>query len=118
MKKIVTLVLLALASISYAQNTSLKEINIKGNLTEVTLFYENGMVMQHGFYTKEGKLHASWESYNLDGSLKCYATYNNGIKVGVWTYWSENKITKVKYKDNKIINIIEVDKDKRIKNSY
>jgi len=118
MKKIVTLVLLALASISYAQNTPLKKINIKGDITEVTLFYENGMVMQHGFYTKEGKLHASWESYNLDGSLKCYATYNNGVKVGVWTYWNENKITKVKYKDNKIINIIEVDKDKRIKNSY
>jgi antitoxin component YwqK of YwqJK toxin-antitoxin module len=110
--------LLFTTSIGYSQNTELKKTNVKGDLTEVSLFYETGALMQHGFYTKEGKLHGSWESYNIDGSIKCYATYNNGIKVGIWTYWYADKISKVEYQNNKIINIVEVKRDERVKNNY
>ena len=65
--------------------------------------------MQHGFYTKEGKLHGAWESYNLDGSKKCDATYNNGAKVGTWTYWNQGKITKIEYDNDKVVKIEEFD---------
>lgn len=93
----------------YSQKTHLPKTETKGNLQEITIYYEDGTIMQHGFYTNEGKLHASWESYNADGSKKCYATYNNGVKVGIWTYWSKDKITKIEYDNNKIIKIEEVE---------
>jgi len=109
--------LLLFTSIIYSQNNKLQKTEIKGDLTEVTLYYENGTIMQHGFYTAEGKLHASWESYNQDGTRKCIATYNYGVKVGIWTYWNENKMTKVTYDNNKIIDIKEVINDKKIENN-
>lgn len=110
-------VFLFFGSVVYSQNTNMPKTETKGDLQEVTLYYENGNIMQHGFYTKDGKLHASWESYNLDGTKKCYATYNYGVKVGVWTYWSDHKITKIEYDNNKIINITELDIQNSPKNN-
>lgn len=118
MKKIfLTLIVLFCTSFIYSQNNKLQKTEIKGDLTEVTFYYEDGVIMQHGFYTADGKLHASWESYNTDGSLKCYATYNYGVKVGIWTYWNENKMTKVTYDNNKIIDIKEVIIEKKAENN-
>jgi len=118
MKKIIfTLIVLFCTSSTYSQNNKLQKTEIKGDLIEVTLYYENGTIMQHGFYTEDGKLHESWEFYNSNGSRKCVATYNYGEKVGVWTYWNGNKITKLTYENNKIINIEEFNADDRIKNN-
>lgn len=94
---------------SYSQNTKLPKNTKKGSLQEIILYYDNGNVMQHGFYTKDGKLHGSWESYNMDGTRRCYATYNYGVKVGIWTYWKKDKTTKIEYNNNKVINIEEID---------
>jgi len=99
------------------KTTYCKKNEIKGDLTEVTFFYENGTIMQHGFYTEDGKLHASWESYDIDGSRKCVAIYNYGVKVGIWTYWDENKMTNITYDNNKIIEIKEVTNEKKVKNN-
>ncbi|MFK5958350.1 MAG: hypothetical protein QM495_05685 [Lutibacter sp.] len=119
MKNILLLIaIIFLTLTSYSQENELMKIEKKGNLQEVTLYYENGAIMQHGFYTEDGKLHASWESYNIDGSRKCIATYNFGVKVGIWTYWNNNKITKVEYDNNKIISIKEVDKGTSIKKDF
>ena len=90
---------------------------IKVDLTEITLYYENGPIMQQGFYIADSKLHASWESYNSDGSKKCIASYNYGVKISIWTYWSGNKITKLTYDNNKIVNIEEFNANERIKNT-
>ncbi|WP_372793300.1 nicotinic acid mononucleotide adenyltransferase [Lutibacter sp.] len=118
MKKIFfTLIVLFCTSFMYSQNNKLQKTEVKGDLTEVTFYYENGTIMQHGFYTKEGKLHASWESYNMDGSRKCIATYNYGVKVGVWTYFKDHKITKITYDNNKIIDIKEIINDKKVENN-
>ena len=103
---------------SYSQNTQLPKTETKGNLQEVTIYYENGAIMQHGFYTKEGKLHGSWESYNSDGSKKCFATYNYGLKVGVWTYWNMHKITKIEYDNDNILKIEEINIREQDKNNY
>lgn len=113
-----TLVLLFVSIFSFAQDSDLRKTEKKGDLLEVTLYYENGTIMQHGFYTEEGKLHASWESYNMDGSRKCVATYNFGVKVGIWTYWNNNKITKVEYDNNKIVSVKEVPEDLSIKKDF
>jgi hypothetical protein len=117
-KTLFILIVLFCTSFIYSQTNKLQKTEIKGDLTEVTLYYENGSIMQHGFYTKEGELHASWESYNMDGSRKCIATYNYGVKVGVWTYYKDNKMTKITYDNNKIIEIKEVNKEEKVDNNF
>ncbi|WP_111708957.1 toxin-antitoxin system YwqK family antitoxin [Lutibacter citreus] len=107
-KLLLCFVFLIFSSFSYSQNTKLPKKTKKGDLQEIILYYDNGNVMQHGFYTKDGKLHASWKSYNMDGTKKCNATYNYGVKEGIWTYWSKNKTIKITYKNNKVINIEEI----------
>ena len=117
MKKfLLTVVILLLATTIYSQEAKIEKTKTEGDLTEVTIYYENGTIMQHGFYTSKSELHGSWESYYLDGRKKCIATYNNGAKIGVWTYWNGDKITKITYKNNKVIKIEEINKDERVKN--
>ncbi len=111
--------LLLFTSITFAQKTNLPKTEKKGKLTEVTLYYDNGKMMQHGFYAKSGKLHGGWESYNNDGTRKCVAFYNNGVKVGTWTYWDKGIKTNVVYNNNKIISIKKIDPDlKNYKNNH
>ena len=78
-------------------------------LSPMTIYSSPGNPLQHGFLTKDNKLHASWESYNEDGSRKCVATYDNGVKVGIWYYWYSTKKTKVVYKNNKIISVEDLE---------
>ena len=107
MKKLVfILALLAISISSYAQQTPLKTTEKKGDLLEVKLYYESGKLMQHGFYTEDGKkLHGSWESFNEDGTRQCVAFYEKGIKVGTWLYYKNGEITRVTYENNKIVNV-------------
>ena len=49
---------------------------------------------------------------------KCFANYNNGIKVGVWTYWNDNKITKIEYDKNKVLKIEEIVLEEGSKNNF
>ncbi|MEN8124583.1 MAG: hypothetical protein ABFR32_05575 [Bacteroidota bacterium] len=87
-----------------------RKIEQVGDLFEVTIYYDNGQIMQHGFLSKNKKLHASWESYYEDGSRKCVAIYDNGVKVGTWFYYDiDKKKTKVIYDNNKIISAEKVD---------
>ena len=118
MKSLLFPFLLLFSIVCFSQNTPLPKTTTNGNLKEVTLFYENGQVMQHGFYTTEGELHGAWESYNIDGSNKCQATYTYGKKTGVWTYWSKSKITKIEYRDNKVFKIEEINTVETDKNNY
>jgi len=89
----------------YSQDTELKKIEQVGDLYEVTLYYEDGNIMQHGFLNKDMQLHASWESFYNNGNRKCVAFYENGAKVGTWFYWFLDKKTKVVYENNKIVEV-------------
>ena len=91
-----------------AQEDNMKMVNL-GSLFEVTIYYDNGNVMQHGFLTPENKLHASWESYYEDGSKKCVATYNHGVKTGIWYYYYKDHTKRVTYENNKIIEVEDLD---------
>jgi len=111
MKKFASLILLLIfTSITIAQNKEIKKIEKIGkDLYEVSIYYENGNLMQHGFLSKNDKLHAQWDSYNEDGSKKCVGFYNNGIKVGTWFYWDKNIGKRVTYQNNKIVNVEELE---------
>ena len=108
-KNVVVFALLLFTSFSFSQNNEIKKIKKVGSLYDVTIYYRSGQIMQHGFLTEDEKLHASWESLNEDGSRKCVATYNKGVKVGVWFYYYGDKKTKVTYRDNKIISVENLD---------
>jgi antitoxin component YwqK of YwqJK toxin-antitoxin module len=112
MKNIFFIIFLILfTSTIYSQQTQIPKTEEKGDLKEVTIYYDNGGIMQHGFYTKSGKLHGGWESYNSDGTRKCVAFYNKGVKVGAWYYWNKGIQTKVVYDNNKIISVEKVNSD-------
>ena len=109
MKKLFTLIALFLLGISaQAQTKKNQKIEPIGDLFEVTIYYDNGQVMQHGFLTQENELHASWESYYENGNRKCIATYDHGVKVGTWFYYYYDKRTKVVYDNNKIVEVEEL----------
>lgn len=92
-----------------AQEKKNQKIEPIGDLFEVTIYYNDGNIMQHGFLTKDNKLHASWESYYPNGNRKCVAIYDHGDKVGTWYYWVMDKKTKVVYEKNKIVEVEELE---------
>ena len=110
MKRMMILLILSFFSVFvFSQDRKNQKIEAIGDLFEVTIYYENGSVMQHGFLTKENELHASWESYYDNGNRKCIALYDHGAKIGTWYYWFMDKKTKVVYEDNKIIEVEEME---------
>lgn len=107
-KTIISLIFLIWATFSYSQEKKNQKIEPIGDLFEVTIYYDDGSIMQHGFLTKDNKLHASWESYYQNGNRKCVAFYDNGEKVGTWFYWFMDKKTRVVYENNKIVEVEEL----------
>ena len=55
MKKIVTLVLVLCATISFAQKERTLKLNKDTNLIDVVYYHDNGEVSQTGAYTLDGK---------------------------------------------------------------
>lgn len=110
MKKLIILLFIGFCSaLVYAQEVKNQKIEPIGDLFEVTVYYDDGSIMQHGFLDKDQKLHASWESYYQNGNRKCVAIYNHGDKVGTWYYWFMDKKTKVVYEKNEIVEVEEMD---------
>ncbi|MGI9530106.1 toxin-antitoxin system YwqK family antitoxin [Lutimonas sp.] len=110
MKKLIILIILGLSSsFVFCQEKKNQKIEPIGDLFEVTVYYEDGAIMQHGFMDKDHQLHASWESYYKNGNRKCVAVYNHGDKVGTWYYWFMDKKTKVVYENNEIVEVEEMD---------
>ncbi len=110
MKKIViSMFFVITCNFTFAQETKNQKIEPVGDLLEVTIYYDDGAIMQHGFMTNDHKLHASWESYYSNGNRKCVAIYDHGEKVGTWYYWFMDKKTKVVYEKNKIVEVEELD---------
>ena len=107
-KLIIFIAVFAFCSTLTAQEKKNQKIEQVGDLFEVTIYYDNGQIMQHGFLTKENQLHASWESYYENGNRKCIATYNNGAKVGTWFYYYFDKRTKVVYDNNEIVEVEDI----------
>lgn len=108
MKKIlISSIFIFCTILCYAQVPKNQKIEPVGDLFEVTIYYDDGNIMQHGFLTKDNELHASWESYYPNGNRKCVAIYDHGDKVGTWYYWFMDKKTKVTYENNKIVEVQE-----------
>ncbi|GAB1856780.1 hypothetical protein MHTCC0001_16160 [Flavobacteriaceae bacterium MHTCC 0001] len=112
MKKYIVLVSILLATASsYAQQNKKKVIHVdKGDLIETTYFYADGSIEQQGTFNKNGKLHGLWTSYDVKGEKTASGKYDNGHKVGTWTFWTEGTIKKVEFDKSKIVKVVEKDK--------
>ena len=104
-KLLIALVLIFNTSIIFSQKTHLPKIEKSGDLTEVTVYYDSGNIMQHGYYSKKGDLQGSWVSYYEDGSKKCVAFYNYGVKNGTWIYWKDGETTSITYNNNRVMKV-------------
>lgn len=104
MKKIALLLVLVFGFVTaQAQEKIKKNTYIKnGDLIEATLHYDNGVVSQTGFFTKDGKVTGEWISYSKQGEKTATAHYDNGVKVGKWFFWNNDTLTEVDYKDSRI----------------
>ncbi|TXE12742.1 nicotinic acid mononucleotide adenyltransferase [Seonamhaeicola algicola] len=110
MKKYILILAVLFMGVSvYAQD---KNITVKheqkNDLVESTYFYADGTVQQKGTFNKEGKLHGTWTSFDANGNKIAVGNYENGKKVGKWTFWANGVAKEVNYVNSKIAKITEV----------
>jgi antitoxin component YwqK of YwqJK toxin-antitoxin module len=89
----------------FAQATTKNIYKEKNGLIEATLFHDNGEIAQTGFYTKEGKLHGEWISFDADGNKTAIAQYNKGQRVGTWMFYQGDTLKEVTYSNNAIAQV-------------
>ncbi|MHB1146119.1 MAG: toxin-antitoxin system YwqK family antitoxin [Lutibacter sp.] len=109
MKTFINLVIVLFCTTAFSQEQKVEYQKLENDLVKATYYFadNNDIVEREGFFNKEGKLHDTWISYDLLGNKTAIATYNNGKKEGVWTYFKTDKINLVTYQENKIIHVEE-----------
>lgn len=106
MKNLVCLLVIAFSfSTVMAQELKKDTFIMQGDVIAATLFHDNGMVAQTGFYTKDNKLQGEWVSYDTNGNRKAIAQYDNGQKVGTWTFYQGDIKKEVTYNNSKIAEV-------------
>ncbi len=110
-KYILILVVIFIGTQVYAQDTNAKVKHVqKGDLVESTYFYADGNIQQKGTFNKDGKLHGTWTSFDAIGNKVAVGKYENGKKVGKWTFWVDGDVKQVSYVDSKITRVTQKDK--------
>ncbi|TYA74469.1 toxin-antitoxin system YwqK family antitoxin [Seonamhaeicola marinus] len=110
-KYILILAILFIGTSVYAQNTNVKvKHEQKGDLVEATYFYADGTVQQKGTFNQDGKLHGTWTSFDAKGNKIALGNYENGKKVGKWTFWNNGEVKEVNFVDSKIASVTHTSK--------
>lgn len=78
---------------------------LENGLINATLYHDNGVIAQKGFYTKENKLQGEWTSYDTEGNKTAVAQYDNGEKVGTWKFYQGSTLKEVTYANSKIAKV-------------
>ncbi|NQV78839.1 MAG: hypothetical protein HQ490_10885 [Lutibacter sp.] len=109
MKTFVNIIIMLFCITAFSQEQKVDYKKVDNDLVQATYYFadNNTIVERAGFFNKEGKLHNTWISYDLEGNKTVIANYNNGKKDGVWTYFKNDKMSIVTYKENKITNVEE-----------
>ena len=79
------------------------ELNMFNPVVEVEIMHDNGKIYQKGFLMNN-MLHGRWESYNVKGELVVLGEFVRGKKTGKWIFWSDDKLTEVNFKNNKVLS--------------
>lgn len=90
-KSIILFLVFFFSSLSFlnAQEISLeKEIVLEkiDKHSELAFIYQDGVLLEKGIL-KKGKRDGVWQSFNPNGNLAVEASFNNGLKDGVWVIY-------------------------------
>lgn len=109
MKAIINIVIMLFCITGFSQEQKVDYQQINDELIKATYYFADNstIVEKEGFFNKAGQLQDTWISYDLEGNKTAIANYNNGKKVGVWMYYTKDKISIVTYNDNKLVNVEE-----------
>lgn len=101
--------LFCIAAFSQEQAQKVTYTKVDNDLIKATYYFadNNSLIEREGFFNKNEKLHGMWVSYDIQGNKTSIAFYNDGKKDGVWSYFKDDKLNLVTYKDNKIIQVEE-----------
>ena len=78
----------------------------QGDLIKATHYHANGGIAQWGFYNENGKLHGEWTSFDEEGNKLAIASYHEGKKVGIWTFWKSGEEIEVDFgKGSRILDV-------------
>jgi antitoxin component YwqK of YwqJK toxin-antitoxin module len=106
MKKTLLLFITALlVQFTFAQKEKKNQYVAIGDTIEATLYHDNGMVAQTGFYTKDNVLDGAWVSYDAQGNKTAVASYDKGVKVGTWMFYQGEIIKEVSYSKSDIAEV-------------
>ncbi|MFT4800832.1 MAG: antitoxin component YwqK of YwqJK toxin-antitoxin module [Flavobacteriaceae bacterium] len=98
-------IVLLFSSVGVIAQEKQDEFTEKGDLINATLYHDNGIVSQTGFYNKEGNLHGDWISFDNKGLKTAVAKYNNGEKVDTWFFYQDKLISEVTYANSRVSKI-------------
>ncbi|TWO31391.1 nicotinic acid mononucleotide adenyltransferase [Seonamhaeicola sediminis] len=113
-KYILTLAILFIGLMAFAQENKNVTHEQKGDLIETTYFYADGAIQQQGTFNKAGKLHGTWTSFDKEGNKLAVGNYDNGKKVGKWTFWVDGEANEVDYVDSKMTKVTKANKENTI----
>lgn len=108
MKTLLKVAVLFIGITAFAQgNPKVDYKKLEDNTVKATYYFTDNdkVVSKEGFFDREGKLHGTWISYDLNGNKTVIANYENGKKEGVWKFFKTDKVNVVTYKNNKIVNV-------------
>lgn len=78
---------------------------LSNGLIKATLYHDNGTIAQTGFYTLDNKLQGEWFSLDSKGAKTAVAYYDNGKKVGTWTFFENDTKREVTYSNSIISHV-------------
>ncbi|NQX84729.1 MAG: hypothetical protein HRT67_02205 [Flavobacteriaceae bacterium] len=108
MKKYIIVVVVLFSSFSvFAQLEAKVKYENKGDVVLATYFYEDGTIQQEGTFNKDGQLHGTWTSYDVNGAKLAVGHYMNGIKTGKWLFWGDKVLKEVDFVDSQIASVDE-----------
>lgn len=107
MRNLITAIVLLFSVVVFSQEQKIDYIKIDNDIVQATYYFADNstVVEREGFFNKDGKLHGTWVSYDEQGNKTTIANYENGVKEGVWTYFKQDKVSVVTYKENKIVSV-------------
>ena len=105
MKKTMLLLLTFVVQFTFAQLHKNNQYVADGDTIKATLYHDNGMVAQTGFYTKYNVLDGHWISYDAQGNTTAVASYDKGVKVGTWMFYQGDSIKQVTYQNSDIAEV-------------
>lgn len=103
MKKILTTVMLGIATIAFTQEKQ-PTFKAEGDLVKATYYYEDGSIKTQGFF-KNKKLTGEWIRFDKSGNKVQLAYYEEGKKVGKWFVWAADSLKEINYENNAIASV-------------